>query len=324
MSAAEPLPLRWPTSCGHADDRLAAALAAPMLPGTAARDLHLWLLRLYREVKGSEATRDGACALLHQHPMTHGAHLCVQAKVVWRVSGEDEPLNDTGNARRLAVKCGTEIAHDPATGWRIWTTAVWQPDPDGTVVQRWSKLVPQMLADEADSLYRRARVAADGDDQGAVQAGERLSRQAGQAAAWAHRSQSATAAMTKLVRDEPGVLTRAEQWDADPRLLACPGATVELLDRGHVSRPPRRADRLTRITRTRPDATIGASRPGRGPAPGTGRVTRVQPHRLSQLQPATSARRGSRDGNHARRPARGPRAGEAGLRLSTGLTTRRA
>jgi putative DNA primase/helicase len=78
--------------------------------------------------------------------------------------------------------------------------------------------------------------------------------------AWAHKSQSAPAiaAMSKLLRDEPGVLTRSAAWDVNGRLLACPGATVELTDDGHVIRNPRRADRLTKLTKARPGTATRA------------------------------------------------------------------
>lgn len=240
-----------------ADDRIAAALAAPIVPGTNKKDLLLWLIRLYRHTH-SDATIEGACALLHVHPLTDGKRMCLAAPGYWNRSVDPDPYTDVGNARRLAVITGSEITHDPATGWRIWAGSAWQGDPDGIVVQRWSKRVPQVLDREADALRNRARSVAGNGEEGAAEA-QRLRDQAGAAASWSHKSQSAKliAAMAKLVRDEPGVLTRSEAWDANPRLLACPDATVELTPKGHVIREPRRADRLTKLTNARPGTGTG-------------------------------------------------------------------
>jgi hypothetical protein len=160
VTATAPIPLH---GCRHdeidvdallADDRLAAALAAPIIPGTEKSDLQLWLVRAYRRVHGNNATTDGACALLHRHPLASGNHLCAVAKFIWARSDEQEPLTDIGNARRLATLCGTDITHDPATGWRIWAESCWQGDPDGTVVQRWAKNVSRLVHEEANAQYR--------------------------------------------------------------------------------------------------------------------------------------------------------------------------
>ncbi|MDQ3989942.1 MAG: phage/plasmid primase, P4 family, partial [Actinomycetota bacterium] len=257
--------------CGHADvdldalladDRLAAVLAAPVIPSTEPHDLQLWLLRTYRRVAGPAATRGGACALIRAHPLTRVTpSTCKVVKVAWRRTEDEVPLTDTGNAHRLAVLAGTDIAHDPAVGWRFWTGSSWLTDPDGVVVQRFAKRVADQLATEAAALRDRARAVQDSDDEATEQQAEQFTERAARIAGWANKSQSATAiaAMVKLVRDEPGVLTRAEQWDADPRLLACPGVTIELRDDGHRIRPPRRGDRLTRVTRGRPGT--GATAP---------------------------------------------------------------
>ncbi|HEY3689672.1 MAG TPA: phage/plasmid primase, P4 family [Pseudonocardiaceae bacterium] len=235
-----------------ADDRLAAALAAPVVPGTEKNDLLLWLIRLYRYTH-NDATVEGACALLHAHPLADGKRMCATAKIIWNRSSELDPLTDTGNGRRLAVVTGGEITHDPAAGWRIWTGSSWQGDPDGTVVQRWSKRVPQLLEKQAEALRNRAQVVAGNGEEGEVEA-RRLRGEANEIKSWAHVSQCAKliGAMIKLVRDEPGVLTRSDAWDANPRLLACPDATVELTPDGHVIRRARRADRLTKLTGSRP------------------------------------------------------------------------
>lgn len=229
-------------------------MAAPLVPGTTKADVQLWMIRLYRNIAGNTATVEHACALLHRHPLANGKNICALARVAWNRSSELEPLSDTGNAQRLAILSGTEIAHDPAVGWRIWADSVWRGDPDGTVVQRWAKRVAPQLNKEAGQIYTQARrVRANGGDDARREA-EKLEDQAGKTKAWGLASQSAKllGAMAKLVRDEPGVLTGADQWDASSSLLACPGAIIELRDDGHVIRAPRRADRLTKITRGRP------------------------------------------------------------------------
>jgi P4 family phage/plasmid primase-like protien len=105
-----------------------------------------------------------------------------------------------------------------------------------------------MIHDEVDTLTRLFHATTNEAQQG------RIKDKIDVLAPAAHRAESAKPIgwMTALVRDEPGVLTRPDQWDANPRLLACPGATIELTDEGHSVRPPRRADRLTRLTVGRP------------------------------------------------------------------------
>jgi P4 family phage/plasmid primase-like protien len=250
-----------------ADDRLAAALAAPVIPGTDKEDLQLWLVRLYRRIYKGNATVEGACALLHRHPLPSGKRLCVVTQFIWTRSDDQEPLTDTGNSRRLATLSGTDTTFSTTTQWRIWAGSSWQADPEGVVVQRRAKNVASVLEAEAKELHRlgRALGAIPGRPQDPPTEGDKLYIQGNKTLVWSQASQSAKliGAMTKLVRDEPGVLTRNEAWDANGRLLACPDATVEITPDGHVVREPRRADRLTKVMRGRP----GTCAPRPAPAP---------------------------------------------------------
>lgn len=261
MSAAAPIPL--PT-CKHAsvdvdallaDDHIAAAMTVPATPGTTERDLRMWIVRTYWAWRGDDRAVHEACALLH-HRSPNARGLCGFAREVWDEIRDMPlaPFTDMGNAQRLALLAGTDIAHDPAAGWRIWANSSWQGDPDGTAVQRQAKRVSDLVRREADAMYHqigtsRALVAAMPADQRSPEM-----KAARAADTWVDKSQGAKgiADMCKLVRDEPGVLTRSDQWDANPRLLACPDVTIELGLDGHASRKPRRADRITRVTRGRP------------------------------------------------------------------------
>ena len=272
MSAA-PIPLH---GCKHAevdveallaDDRIAAAVNAPVVPGTTERDIQRWMACVYRHIAGVEANSAAVCALLQQRS-PNMEHPCVIAKTIWKNTEEYAPIiskvsewladpntklpqeafSDIGNARRLAVLSGTDIAHDAGAGWRVWADSAWINDPEGAVVQRAAKDVSRMLQAEADALMRQFHAATNEAEQERI---EDRWKPTAKAAIGAQDGRS-IGRMTKLVRDEPGVLTRPEQWDANPRLLACPGATIELTDKGHAWRVPRRADRLTKLTVGRP------------------------------------------------------------------------
>lgn len=272
MSAA-PIPLH---GCKHAevdveallaDDRIAAAVAAPVVPGTTEHDIQRWMVCVYRHLAGRDASPAAVCVLLQQrNPGLK--HTCVLAKAAWKNTEEYAPVlskaddwladpraalpqestTDVGNARRLAVLSGTDIAHDTTAGWRIWAGSAWIGDPDGTVVQRAAKGVARMIESEADAL--RGLLNAPGNEAHQEHIRDRLV----ETAKAAHSAEQAKRIgyMTKLVRDEPGVLTRADQWNANKQLIACPGITVELTHTGHTTHKPRRADRITKLTRGRP------------------------------------------------------------------------
>jgi P4 family phage/plasmid primase-like protien len=273
VSAAAPIPL---PICKHADvdvdalladDRIAAAVAAPVVPGTTEKEIQRWMVCTYRHIAGTEADPAAVCVLLKQRDPNLD-HSCVLAKVIWKNTEEyapiiskvqdwlaepnaklpQESMTDIGNARRLAVLSGTDIAHDSAAGWRIWADSAWISDPNGTVVQRAAKGVSRMIQDEADALTRVFHATTNEAHQARIKTRIEVTAPAARRA----ESSKLIGAMTTLVRDEPGVLTRPEQWDANPQLIACPGATIELGLDGHTIREPRRADRLTKLTLGRP------------------------------------------------------------------------
>jgi putative DNA primase/helicase len=165
--------------------------------------------------------------------------------------GDDHPtehLTDLGNARRLVALHGADLRWCPTGahgGWLCWDGARWAPDAARAVRAR-AKDVPPAVEREADGAALAATTEARAEGAGTDAAAKAGEEARGRVLRWARHSESAAAlaAMVDLAATEPGVVTLADRFDADPWLLNTPSGTVDL--RSGTSRLHARDDLLTR------------------------------------------------------------------------------
>lgn len=140
-----------------------------------------------------------------------------------RHAGQNQPMTDAGNARRLAVRCGRKIRFCPALGgWLIY---------DGT---RW-------LRDDIRQIFELAKATARGIEF------ETGSLRPQDCAPFARKSESlrSLSAMIELARSEPGIPAIERDFDTDTNLLNLDNGTIDL--RTRKLRPHRAEDMLTKI-----------------------------------------------------------------------------
>jgi putative DNA primase/helicase len=133
---------------------------------------------------------------------------------------------DLGNARRLVAQHGDKIRYVPAWGvFLVWNGSFWERDETGAVA-RLARDTVRAMYDEASRL----------DD---VEARRSLAKWA-----LASESRSRLENMVALAKDEPGISIKHSQLDANPWLLTCRNATVDL--RTGTARPHSRDDLITK------------------------------------------------------------------------------
>jgi len=66
--------------------------------------------------------------------------------------GASMPLNDTGNAQRFGLYCGSEAMHVPRMGWHVWDERRWRLDPDGIAVRRLAQSIHERIEAEVPHL----------------------------------------------------------------------------------------------------------------------------------------------------------------------------
>jgi putative DNA primase/helicase len=148
-----------------------------------------------------------------------------------------ETLTDSGNARRFVAQHGDKIRFNGATGkWMEYDGSRFLTDPDGSIMRR--------AKSTARSLYAEAAEAPDESVR------RRIARFAMQS-----ENEPRLRAMISLAQSEPGVTVRADEFDSDPDLLACPNCTIDL--RTGKPRPANPADLITMRTEVEfdPEAT---------------------------------------------------------------------
>ena len=133
---------------------------------------------------------------------------------------------DTGNARRFVAQHGDALRFC-AGKWLVWDGRRFAPDETGVVVR--------LAKRTALSIYREAARARDRGEQEAI-------------TRWALASQSENRlrAMVNLAASEAGVTVLADELDANPYLLNCANASLDLRT-GELRRHDKR-DLLTMIT----------------------------------------------------------------------------
>jgi putative DNA primase/helicase len=143
---------------------------------------------------------------------------------------EPEHLTDLGNARRLVAMRGQDIRYQLPDGpFLTWDGMRFVDDAGEVQLERWAQ--ETIYAMHADAIY---------------QTNDEAERRARIKHALASESRRAIAAMVALVRSQPGIPIRPDQFDADPWLLNALNGTVELRH-GARLRPHQREDNITKL-----------------------------------------------------------------------------
>ena len=134
------------------------------------------------------------------------------------------PLTDLGNAERLVVLFGQDLAWTEAWGWLVWDGQRWAIDSQ--------RKVEELAVATVRAMYRAAAQLDDPDRRKAL-------------ASWAQRSESRgrIEAMVALARHMTA--RKADEFDSDPWLLNCANGTLDL--RTGELRPHRREDLVTKL-----------------------------------------------------------------------------
>jgi putative DNA primase/helicase len=143
---------------------------------------------------------------------------------------DDRPLDDDGNALRLADRYADDLRFVIGEGWHAWDGTRWRHDDDGAVVRAAREIAEQSR--EQASRARGERGEKDERAKALVQHAKRTGSARG------------IAAMVDLARSDLRFVLRPERIDADPYLLNAANGTIDLLT-GEL-RPHRREDLLTR------------------------------------------------------------------------------
>ena len=150
------------------------------------------------------------------------------------------PRTDAGNAEAFAAISGDRFRFEcRAQRWLQWSGAHWQEDADGA-------------AERAVLAAMRQRRALYAKTEDTTEARKRL--------LWALSQESRPRLLAALLiaRALEPFVTRAENLDADPWLLACPNGTLDL--RTGELRPSRCEDMITRLTGAAFDPTATCPR----------------------------------------------------------------
>jgi putative DNA primase/helicase len=140
------------------------------------------------------------------------------------------PLDDDGNALRIADWNADSLRYVVGEGYAAWDSTRWQHDSDGAAVRA--------AREVAEAIRRRARqeTAARDDKDEFAKALRQHAKRTGSACG--------ITAMLELARSDLRLVLRPEVLDAAPHLLNAPNGTVDLRD-GQVH-PHRREDLITR------------------------------------------------------------------------------
>lgn len=162
---------------------------------------------------------------------------------------------DIGLAERLADWFGPDIARSPGLGWHSWTGTHWKAADTKEVLQSRAKQAARRVNKEANDLAAEyaAWEPAEGDTLEQADKTREIQKQDLEAAkrfAKAAQTIGKINAMMDLVISEPGITFDDDAWDANPALLGTPGGTL-VLDDQVTMHPPRRTDRITRVTAER-------------------------------------------------------------------------
>lgn len=68
------------------------------------------------------------------------------------VEGATLPTNDTGNALRFQLYCGSDARYVPRVGWHVWDKRRWRLDPDGIGVRRLAQTIYERIEREVPFL----------------------------------------------------------------------------------------------------------------------------------------------------------------------------
>ena len=143
------------------------------------------------------------------------------------LSGDNLPLTESGNAERLALRCGRDVRYcNRWKTWLLWDKRRWRRD-ETIQIQLLCKDTVRALGDAA-----------------AVEPDE---KRAEKMAAFAKTSESKSArnSMVELARAEPGIAITSDAFDRDLWSLNVNNGTIDL--RTGELRPHRRADHLTKL-----------------------------------------------------------------------------
>jgi len=161
---------------------------------------------------------------------------------------------DTGLAAQwVEMGDGGALDHlrycDSLDRWYVWRKGRWQPDDTRAryargkaYIERLQPSVPDDPGKDADPALRAAHKAALRDYAGWMR----------------RRNHGPMTALLSSLQSEPGIATRASDWDADPFVLMTPAGVVDLRT-GRI-RPADRTDLLSQCTRVAPDWTCPHSR----------------------------------------------------------------
>jgi len=168
------------------------------------------------------------------------------------------PPTDVGNGVRLVNMHGEMFRYVHEWGWLVWTGARWQRDRTDLLYRFGKDVCRQMVAAGAEIL---SEYASDAQNfklkrQAGIK-GSKMSPQVEKATAlieWAETSQGERRikAMLEMARSEADTVAVAQAFDADPFLLNCTNATIDL--RNGEPRIHERTDYLTKKCPTPYDA----------------------------------------------------------------------
>jgi putative DNA primase/helicase len=146
------------------------------------------------------------------------------------VRGDLRPLDDDGNALRLADAYIDQLRFVIGEGWAEWDGTRWRHD-DSLAVVRAARDVAELIRAAA-----RQALADRGDKDELTKGLRQHAKRSG--------SERGISAMVKLACSDPRLILRPEQIDADPYLLNAPNGTIDL--RTGELRPHRRDDLISR------------------------------------------------------------------------------
>ncbi len=156
------------------------------------------------------------------------------------LSGPAFTDTDMGNAARLVRRHGQDLRYVfPWSRWLVWTGKRWRVDDTGEV-ERLAKETVRSIYAEAGREEDEGRRKALADHARRSEARARVE------------------AMIALARSEPGIPTRADEFDADPWLFNAKNGTVDL--RTGELREHRREDMMTKMAGTYYDPQATAPR----------------------------------------------------------------
>jgi putative DNA primase/helicase len=209
------------------DDELGQRQAQAIAGSCRKRGIQAAVMPLEGDVSGwpdAEGTRDRLVALaedaLEAPPADEGAP--------YEPLAEPE-LTEDGIARLFTERYRDELRFDHDVGsWFLWTGDRWERERTGLAFA----LARDLARKAGEGAAPRARAGA--------------------------RRSSFIGGVEQLARTDRAHAVTQDQWDRDPWLLGCPGATIDL--RTGKARQPDRADGITKLTGTAPADTADCPR----------------------------------------------------------------